>query len=71
MQLAATTQHEAEMVVGVLRKKGFNAISAEVPEKAGLFRVREGPNADGAVNHTRSDLQAPDYPPDKAIRRNF
>jgi outer membrane biosynthesis protein TonB len=71
LQLAATTPHEAEAVVEVLRKKDFKAISAEVPEKPGLFRVLVGPIPDGAVNKTRADLSAAGFPGDKAIRRNF
>ena len=71
LQLAATTPHEAEAVVEVLRKKDFKAIAAEVPEKPGLFRVLVGPIPDGAVNKTRADLIAAGFPGDKAIRRNF
>ncbi len=37
LQLAATSQHEAEIEVDVLRKKGFKAITAEIPEKRGTF----------------------------------
>src|SRR5215471_9985659 len=71
LQLAATTPHEAEAVVEVLRKKDFKAISAEVPEKPGLFRVLVGTISDGAANKTRADLNAAGFPGDKAIRRNF
>jgi hypothetical protein len=71
LQLAATTPHEAAAVVEVLRKKDFKAISAEVPEKPGLFRVLVGPIPDGALNKTRAELTAAGFPGDKAIRRNF
>jgi len=71
LQLAATTQREAEIMVDVLRKKDFKAIAAEVPEKPGLFRVLVGPVGDSAVNKTRSDLQGAGFPGDKAIRRTF
>ena len=57
LQLAATTQREAEIMVDVLRKKEFKATAAEVPEKPGLFRVLVGPLAEAAVIRTRNDLQ--------------
>jgi hypothetical protein len=71
LQLAATTQREAEIMVDVLRKKEFKATAAEVPEKPGLFRVLVGPLADAAVNRTRTDLQGAGFPGDKAIKRSF
>ena len=71
LQLAATSKHEAELLVDVLRKKSFHALTAEVPEKAGTFRVLVGPLGDGEVNKTRADLQSAGFPGDKAIRRTF
>ncbi len=71
LQLAATSQHEAEIEVDVLRKKGFKAMTAEIPEKHGTFRVLVGPLAEGAANKTKSDLTAAGFPGDKAIRRTF
>src|SRR5579863_2767628 len=71
LQLAATSKHEAELLVDVLRKKSFRALTAEVPEKAGTFRVLVGPLGDGDVNKTRADLQGAGFPGDKAIRRTF
>ena len=71
LQLAATTQREAEIMVDVLRKKEFKATAAEVPEKPGLFRVLVGPLTDAAVNRTRTDLQGAGFPGDKAIKRSF
>ena len=71
LQLAATTQREAEIMVDVLRKKEFKATAAEVPEKPGLFRVLVGPLVDAAVNRTRTDLQGAGFPGDKAIKRSF
>ena len=71
LQLAATTQREAEIMVDVLRKKEFKATAAEVPEKPGLFRVLVGPLAEAAVNRTRTDLQGAGFPGDKAIKRSF
>jgi cell division septation protein DedD len=69
--LTATSEHEATVYVDVLRKKGFKAQSAEVPEKHGLFRVLVGPVADGGLNKTKADLQAAGFPGDQAIKRTF
>lgn len=71
LQLAATSQHEAEVLADVLRKKSFKALAVEIPEKPGTFRVLVGPLADGTVNKTRSDLSGAGFPGDKAIRRAF
>jgi cell division septation protein DedD len=71
LQLAATTEHEAKLEVDVLRKKGFKAIVAEIPEKRGMFRVLVGPVAEGGANKMKSDLFAAGFPGDKAIRRTF
>lgn len=71
LQLAATSQREAEILADVLRKKEFKAIVAEVPEKPGLYRVLVGPVAETAVNRTRSDLQGAGFPGDKAIKKSF
>lgn len=69
LQLAATSQHEAEVEVDVLRKKGFKALSAEIAEKPGTFRVLVGPVVD--LNKARSDLQSAGFPGREAIRRMF
>lgn len=71
LQLAATSKHEADIMVDVLRTKGFHSIAAEIPEKAGTFRVLVGPITDGAMNKTRADLQASGFPGNVAIRRAF
>ena len=71
LQLAATTKREADIEVDVLRKKGFKAIDAEIPERPGTFRVLVGPIPDGNVNKLKSDLNAAGFPGDKAIRRTF
>jgi len=71
LQLAATTQHEANLVAEKLRKKGFKTVVAEVPEKHGLFRVLVGPLGDGNVNRTKTDLQSSGFPGDKAIKRTY
>lgn len=71
LQLAATTEHEARLEVDVLRKKGFKAMAAEIPEKRGTFRVLVGPVPEGGTNKMKSDLIAAGFPGDKAIRRTF
>jgi outer membrane biosynthesis protein TonB len=71
LQLAATSQREAEIMVDVLRKKEFKAMAAEIPEKPGVFRVLVGPVTDATVNKTRSDLKAASFPGDQAIKRTF
>lgn len=71
LQLAATTKHEADIMVDVLRNKGFKSIAAEIEEKRGTFRVLVGPIPEGAANKTRADLQASGFPGNAAIRRTF
>jgi cell division septation protein DedD len=71
LQLAATSQHEADIMVDVLRQKSFRAMAAEIPEKPGTFRVLVGPVTDASANKTRADLQAAGFPGNAAIRRTF
>jgi cell division septation protein DedD len=69
LQLTATSQHEAEVYADVLKKKGFKAITAAVPDKPGLIRVLVGPIPESGVAKTREDLTAAGFPGDKAIKR--
>jgi hypothetical protein len=71
LQLAATTQHEADIMVDVLRKKSFRAMAAEIEEKPGTFRVLVGPITDSTANKMRADLQGAGFPGNAAIRRTF
>jgi len=71
LQLAATTQREAEALVDVLRKNQFKASIQEVPDKPGLFRVLVGPLGDADVNKARADLQGKGFPGNAAIKRTF
>lgn len=71
LQLAATTKREADIMVDVLRQKKFGALTAEIPEKPGLFRVLVGPMQEAQVNKTKTDLQSAGFPGDKSIKRNF
>jgi len=57
LQVAAVKRPEAELIVEVLKKKGFPAITAPVPNES-LFRVLVGPLADNAaVTKTKTDLE--------------
>jgi cytoskeletal protein RodZ len=71
LQLVATAKAEADVMVDVLRRKGFHAIQSPVPGKEGWFRVLVGPVPDGALNKTKADLQAAGFPGDKAIPKTF
>ncbi len=71
LQLAATGKREADVMIEVLKQKGFSAIAAEIPEKAGTFRVLVGPIPEGGTNKMRADLQAASFPGNAAIRRTF
>jgi len=71
LQLAATSKREADIMVDVLRQKGFKAMAAEIPEKHGTFRVLVGPVTDSTANKTRADLQGGGFPGNAAIRRTF
>ena len=71
LQLAATTKREADVMVDVLRQKGFKAMAAEIQEKPGMFRVLVGPVAEGGRNAMRADLQKSGFPGNAAIPRTF
>jgi len=71
LQLAATSQHEADIMVDVLRKKSFKALAAEIEEKPGTYRVLVGPITDTTGNKMRADLQGAGFPGNAAIRRTF
>jgi hypothetical protein len=71
LQLAATSEHEADILVDVLRKKKFRAMAAEIDEKPGTFRVLVGPVTDTTANKMRADLQGAGFPGNAAIRRTF
>ncbi len=71
LQLAATSKREADVMVDVLREKGFKALAAEIEEKPGMFRVLVGPVGDGNANSVRADLQKSGFPGNAAIRRTF
>lgn len=62
LQLRAIKRPDAELVAGVLKKKGFPTMVAP-STKEGLFRVLVGPLADkDAVGKTRTDLEKAGFP---------
>lgn len=72
LQLSATTlKAEADTMVDVLRNKNFPALTAEIPEKPGTYRVLVGPLADADVNKTRAELQDASFPGKDAIKKTF
>jgi cell division septation protein DedD len=71
LQLVATAKGQADDMVAVLRKNGFRALSYEVPEKPGLFRVLVGPIKDGEMNKYRADLQGKGFQGREAIPKKF
>lgn len=71
LQLAATSKREADVLVDVLREKGFKALTAEIQEKPGTWRVLVGPVPEGGTNALRSDLQKSGFPGNAAIPRSF
>jgi outer membrane biosynthesis protein TonB len=71
LQLAATSKREADVMVDVLRQKGFKALAAEMQEKPGTFRVLVGPVPDGGRNNVRAELQKSGFPGNIAIPRTF
>lgn len=71
LQLAATSQREAEILVDILRKKGFRALATVKPDSPGTYRVLVGPVSDGGLNQLRADLQGSGFPGNAAIKRTF
>lgn len=57
LQVVASTRPDCEIIIDVLRRKGFSAVIAPGPSDK-LFRVLVGPLADPAsIAKTRSDLE--------------
>jgi hypothetical protein len=71
LQLVATAKAEADVMVDVLHQKKFRAVSVQIPDKPGLYRVLVGPLANETLNKTKSDLQASGFPGDKAIKKVY
>ncbi|MBX9603296.1 MAG: SPOR domain-containing protein [Bryobacteraceae bacterium] len=72
LQLTAIARPDADTYVAALRKKGFAALFAPVPENPSLHRVLVGPLKDAAaVNKARAELEESGFPGGKAIRKQF
>jgi type IV secretory pathway VirB10-like protein len=71
LQLAAVSQHEASLYVDVLKKKGFKAVVAPIPENPVLFRVVVGPLTEANLSKTRNDLKAAGFPGDRAFKKIY
>ncbi len=56
LQVVATTRSDGEMIVGVLKRRGFNALLAPGPSDK-LFRVLVGPLDAASIPQTRTDLE--------------
>lgn len=58
LQVVASTRPDCEIIVDVLKRKGFPALMAPIP-KSELWRVLVGPLNDAAlISKTRTDLEA-------------
>jgi len=69
LQVVASTRPDCEVIVDVLKKKGFTAMVAPGPNET-LFRVLVGPLKDAAtITKTRSDLEAAGF--QKPILRKY
>ena len=71
LQLVATTKHDADAMVEVLRKNNFQAIDNEVADKPGLFRVLVGPVSPADYNKLKADLQAKGFEGNRAFKKQF
>lgn len=72
LQLAAVPRAEADLLISVLRKKGFSAAAGPGPEGSNLFRVLVGPLAGAeAISQTRTSLNDAGMPGSKAIVKRF
>ena len=72
LQLAAVPKAEADLLVSVLRKKGFGAATGAGPKDSNLFRVLVGPlSGADAISATRTSLNDAGMPGSKAIVKRF
>jgi cell division septation protein DedD len=69
LQLSAVRRQSAERLTEDLRKKNFEAVTAEIDGKSGVFRVLVGPVSDTSVLQLRADLERAGFPGNAAIRR--
>src|SRR5450755_1768145 len=72
LQLAAVPKAEADLLISVLRKKGFGAAAGPGPKDSNLFRVLVGPlSGADAISATRNSLNDAGMPGSKALVRKF
>jgi cytoskeletal protein RodZ len=72
LQLSATSnKHDADLTVDVLRKNGFPALDADIPEKQGWVRVLIGPLSRGEVNKVKDELKSKGIQASGAIPKTF
>lgn len=72
LQLAAVPKSESDLLISVLRKKGFSATAGAGPKDSNLFRVLVGPLAGAdAVSSTRASLNDAGMPGSNAIVKRF
>jgi cell division septation protein DedD len=72
LQLAAVPKTEADLLISVLRKKGFSAAAGPGPEGSNLFRVLVGPlSGADAISQTRASLNDAGMQGSKALVRKF
>jgi cell division protein FtsN len=72
LQLAAVPKAEADLLISVLRKKGFSAAAGPGPKDSNLFRVLVGPlSGADAISSTRTSLNDAGMPGSKAIVKRF
>lgn len=63
LQVVASTRAEVDLVVSVLKKKGFHAVTAPGPSE-GVFRALVGPLADAAaIADSRAGLEKAGFKP--------
>jgi cell division septation protein DedD len=64
LQVAAVKKPQAEMLVEVLKEKGFHAVSSPTAPGAELYRALVGPLRDAAeVARTKADLENAGFKP--------
>jgi cell division septation protein DedD len=69
LQVVAVKKPDAEMIAGILRKKGFPRVIVVPGPSETIFRVLVGPIADAAaISKTKMDLEAAGF---KAIPRKY
>jgi hypothetical protein len=71
LQLSATHQQSAELLIDGLRKKNFEAAASEIEGRPGLVRVLVGPVRDTDVVQLRADLERAGFAGNAAVRRTL